>query len=109
MNEVVRAIKALRPNATFTFGKNSREIQVLEFDYLIWLDKDTTAPTKSEVDAQLAKQEAERYKELRAPEYPPLTDLADAIYWQSQGDNSKMEAYMAAVEAVKQKYPKGEQ
>lgn len=47
------------------------------------------------------------YRRQRQPEYPPLQDLADALYWQSKGDNSKMEAYVAACEAVKQKYPKG--
>jgi hypothetical protein len=107
MNEVIRAIKELRPGSQFAFGKNSQEIQVLDFDHLIWLDKNTTAPTQTEMDAQLAKQEAERYKDQRAPEYPPLSDLADAVYWQSQGDESKMVAYVAAVEAVKAKYPKG--
>lgn len=48
-----------------------------------------------------------KYKLDRIREYPPLQDLADALYWQSKGDNSKMEAYVAACEAVKEKYPKG--
>ena len=43
---------------------------------------------------------------LRQALYPPLADLADALYWQSKGDNSKMDAYNAAVEAVKQRFPK---
>lgn len=43
---------------------------------------------------------------LRRAAYPPLTDFADAMYWQAQGDNSKMTAYIAACEAVKLKYPK---
>ena len=43
---------------------------------------------------------------LRQAEYPPLADLADALYWQSKGDSSKMDAYNAAVEAVKQRFPK---
>lgn len=47
------------------------------------------------------------YQRLRRREYPLLEDLADAIYWQSQGDDSKMAAYLAAVDAVKSKYPKG--
>ena len=47
------------------------------------------------------------YRRQRVTEYPPLQDLADALYWQSKGDNSKMEAYVAACEAVKEKYPKG--
>jgi hypothetical protein len=32
--------------------------------------------------------------------------LADAVYWKENGDNTKMEAYLAAVEAVKAEYPK---
>lgn len=44
--------------------------------------------------------------ELRRDAYPPLTDLADAIYWQSQGDSRKMDAYTAAVAAVKAQFPK---
>ena len=51
---------------------------------------------------------ANEYKYLRSPEYPPLTDLADAMYWSSQGDNTKLEAYYAACEAVKLKYPKAQ-
>jgi hypothetical protein len=44
--------------------------------------------------------------ELRRFSYPPMTDYLDAAYWQSQGDDSKMNAYLAAVEAVKTLYPK---
>ena len=46
------------------------------------------------------------YISKRAPEYPPLTDLADALYHQSKGDETKLTAYLAKCEAVKQKYPK---
>lgn len=47
-----------------------------------------------------------KYKSLRILEYPPLTDLADAMYWASHGDNTKLEAYYGVCEAVKLKYPK---
>ena len=50
--------------------------------------------------------DAHAYIAKRAPEYPPLTDLADALYHQSKGDETKMTAYLAKCEAVKQKYPK---
>jgi hypothetical protein len=50
--------------------------------------------------------DANEYKGLRQPEYPPLTDLADALYHQSKGDETKLTAYLAKCEAVKQKYPK---
>jgi len=46
------------------------------------------------------------YKYKREREYPPLTDLADALYHQSKGDETKLTAYLAKCEAVKQKYPK---
>ena len=48
----------------------------------------------------------EQYKNKRAFEYPPLADFADAMYWASQGDNTKLDNYYAACEAVKLKYPK---
>jgi len=50
--------------------------------------------------------DAHAYIAKRQPEYPPLTDLADALYHQSKGDETKLTAYLAKCEAVKQKYPK---
>jgi len=35
-----------------------------------------------------------------------LSDFVDAMYWQARGDDTKMTAYLAAVDAVKAKYPK---
>lgn len=70
---------------------------------------------KVEIDDALVQEEIVRLKQLqianayirkRQIEYPPITELADALFWQSQGDNTKMTAYLAKVEAVKQKYPK---
>lgn len=81
------------------------------YESIQWFD-DRPRPSKSEVEAELAAQMTEwdrtEYRRLRAPEYPPVTDLADAIFWQQQGDDSKMAAYVAACEAVKAKYPKPE-
>lgn len=62
------------------------------------------------VDTEIARLKSEydatEYQRKRQPEYPPLTDLADALYHQQNGDDTKMTAYLAKVEAVKQKYPK---
>jgi hypothetical protein len=44
--------------------------------------------------------------ELRRFAYPPMADYLDAVYWQSQGDSSKMTAYLSAIEAIKLQYPK---
>ena len=53
-----------------------------------------------------AHKESIAYIEKRQKEYPSLTDLADALYHQSKGDETKLTAYLAKCEAVKQKYPK---
>ena len=62
------------------------------------------------VDAAAAEIAAERaatqYQRDRQPEYPSLADLADALYWSNQGDNTKLDEYYAACAAVKAKYPK---
>jgi hypothetical protein len=42
----------------------------------------------------------------RYAEYPPVAEFADAMYWQSKGDSSKMAAYFAKCDSVKQKHPK---
>lgn len=48
----------------------------------------------------------EDYRALRSAEYPPIADFADAMYWIARGDDAPMKRYFAAVEAVKQKFPK---
>ena len=62
------------------------------------------------VDAAAAELAAEaaatQYQRDRQPEYPSLADLADALYWSNQGDNTKLDEYYAACAAVKAKYPK---
>lgn len=42
----------------------------------------------------------------RAQAYPALADFADAMYWASQGDPSKLEAWTAQVTAIKALFPK---
>lgn len=51
-------------------------------------------------------QHTEDVDRLRREAYPPLANLADALYWQTRGDSTKLEAYHAAVAAVKARYPK---
>ena len=95
-----QALYSLRPGAEWT----------LRGDDLEWLDTKQTRPTDTQIAAEIIRLQAEydeqEYARKRAPEYPPLTDLADALYHQSKGDETKMTAYLAKCEAVKQKYPK---
>ena len=46
------------------------------------------------------------YQSTRQPLYPSLGDFADAMYWNSKGDSSKLTAYYAACEKVKTDNPK---
>ena len=70
----------------------------------IQLDQSLVDAAAAEIAAEQA---ATAYQRQRAPEYPPLSDLADALYWASAGDSTKLDEYYAACEAVKAKYPKG--
>lgn len=48
--------------------------------------------------------QANAYKELRAREYPDFREYLDGIV---KGDQAQIDAYIAACQAVKNKYPKG--
>ena len=48
--------------------------------------------------------QANAYKELRAKEYPDFREYLDGIV---KGDQAQIDAYIAACQAVKNKYPKG--
>ena len=65
---------------------------------------------QSDIDAARATLNAEAaaiaYQSIRQPLYPSLGDFADAMYWNSKGDSTKLEAYYAACEKVKTDNPK---
>ena len=67
---------------------------------LVQSDIDTARAT---LDAEAA---AIAYQSTRQPLYPSLGDFADAMYWNSKGDLTKLEAYYAACEKVKTDNPK---
>lgn len=71
----------------------------------IELDQTLVDAAAVEIAAELA---ATEYQRQRAPEYPSMADLADAMYWNSTGDSTKLDEYYAACAAVKAKYPKPE-
>ena len=112
---IVNALKNLCPDAQFVL--DGGEIQ-WELDdngnetpsNLTWFSS-TPIPTKAQLDAELVRVAAgfaaTEYQRKRREAYPPLSELADALYHQQNGDESQMTAYLAKVEAVKVKYPKG--
>lgn len=95
-----QAILSLRPNAQWILNGNS-------YDGLDWLDQSQTKPTEAEVNAEVARLQAEydakEYARKRAREYPPLGDQLDALF-----HAGVFPPEMAAmIQAVKDKYPKG--
>ena len=100
MITLVDALVSLRPGA----------IWVVRGTEIEWLDETQTQPTETEIQAELTRLQAEydskQYQRDRQPEYPSLADLADALYWSNQGDNTKLDEYYQACAAVKAKYPK---
>jgi hypothetical protein len=59
--------------------------------------------TEEEAEALRPKPPVPTYKELRAAEYPPITDLLDGIV---KGDEEQIQAYKDVCLAIKAKYPK---
>lgn len=87
---MIEALYKLNPQIVRTDGEVAYDAEGNEVIY----DKNT-------VEALVA---SEAYKELRAREYPPITDYIDGIV---KGDNAQVQAYIDACLAVKNKYPKG--
>tara|TARA_R100000664_G_scaffold21981_1_gene31380 strand:+ start:816 stop:1130 length:315 start_codon:yes stop_codon:yes gene_type:complete len=96
------AVKALAPNAEF---------QVVDNSTLNWLMANgDTQPTDSQITTKLEELKTAynnvKYKRDRQPLYPALADFADAMYWNSKGDTTKLTEYYAACEKVKSDNPK---
>ncbi len=99
MNYLQKAIKNLRPNASFGIEDT--------YESLIWFSADIEPPTKEEVEreADKIKKEYEKteYKRLRELEYPDFREYLDGIV---KGDKNQMQKYIDACIQVKKKYPK---
>lgn len=78
---------------------------------LDWYSPDINIPSRNQIETRISELQAIsdslKYQDQRKREYPPLENLADALFWQANGDSSKMTTYLAQVAAVKEKYPKG--
>lgn len=93
---IEKAIESLRPNSKW----------VISGDELEWLDQNQTQPTEAEIAAEVARLQAEyeakEYQRQRAAEYPSFADQFDLLY------HGGYDAWKAAIDAVKTKYPKPE-
>lgn len=98
MNKI-DALLSLRPGAQWA----------LNSDTLTWLDTEQAQPTEAEIQAEIARLQADfnakEYQRNRAAEYPDFKDYLDGIV---KGDAAQIQAYIDACQAVKAKYPKPE-
>ena len=101
--DITRALLKLAPGAEWV---NIND----DYNQLQWLSPDIPKPSKSQVEAKIKELQKEwedtQYQRDRAPQYPSLADFADAYYWAQKGDNTKMNAYIAQCDEVKNQYPK---
>tara|TARA_R100000426_G_C4794874_1_gene100178 strand:+ start:574 stop:843 length:270 start_codon:yes stop_codon:yes gene_type:complete len=87
MIKYIKAIKAINPNAEFTFN---------DVDNITWLNG-TTPISKSDIEQKINERE---YIDKRAAEYPSIVDQLDDIY------HNGVEGWKTTIKAVKDKYPK---
>jgi hypothetical protein len=98
---IVFALNNLRPGAEWTCDHGT-------YEGITWHDTVQTKPTKEEIEAEIERliqqYQSDEYKRKRAAEYPDFRDYLDGIV---KGDQEQINAYIAACNAVKNKYPKG--
>jgi tRNA A37 N6-isopentenylltransferase MiaA len=93
-----QAILSLVPDAEF----------VIREDVIDWHNPAVAPVTEAEIQAEITRLQAEyaanEYQRLRAAEYPDFREYLDGVV---KGDQTQIDAYIAACQAVKAKYPKG--
>jgi len=89
-----KAIDSLRPNSQW----------VLRGEIIEWMDTEQTQPTDDEISAEIMRLQSEydskEYQRQRAAAYPSIADQLDLLY------HGGMDAWKAAITAVKTQYPK---
>jgi hypothetical protein len=92
-----KAISSLRPSAEWVLRGDT-------YDGLEWLDQSQAKPTESEINAEIARLQAEydakQYQRDRAKEYPSFAEQFDTLY------HGGYDAWKATIDSVKAKYPK---
>jgi hypothetical protein len=84
----------------------SIELRNEDYDEIVAAAEIAKLNPAPEVPAEvLAALTATRYQRQRAAEYPPFADYLDGVV---KGDQAQIDAYIAACQAVKAKYPKPE-
>lgn len=96
--DITVALTTLFPGAKWAF------YGPVTYENLTWLDEEVSKPSKTTLDAEVARLQAEydanQYQRNRAKEYPSYADQFDTIFHEG------IDAWKAQIQAVKDKYPK---
>jgi hypothetical protein len=99
LTDIIKSILAINPNAEVT-------VRADDVKQITW-HGDTTPIAEADILAKQAElqadYEAKEYQRNRASEYPSIGEQLDMIYHAGQGGD----AFQAAIQAIKDKYPKG--
>ena len=87
-------------NEIFAYEADGSQDRIIPKDYVAITDAEADQIRTAQVQANL---DALTYADKRRAEYPPVTDYLDAVV---KGDQAGIDAYIAACQAVKAKYPK---
>jgi hypothetical protein len=97
--DITHALSSLYPGLGWSVSGDS-------YEGLNWPSQDNK-PTEEELIEEVERLQAEyelvKYKEDRAKEYPDFREYLDGVV---KGDQDQIDAYIAACQAVKDKYPK---
>lgn len=98
--DIPKALVSLRPKAQWR----------LSGDVLKWDDKVQTEPTKSEIDAEVIRLQAEfdalEFSRNRAKSYPSIADVTVALAEKAEGNSQMWDTITAERLAVKAKFAK---
>jgi len=100
MTTLARSIKAINPNASFTFNDN-------DLDTIQWNEGTTPIP-KADILAKQAELQTtydnNKYQRDRAVAYPSIQDQLDMQYWDKVNSTT---TWQTAIAKVKSDNPKG--
>ena len=80
------------------------EMRHVNYDALL-IHPEVVLPNNTISVEEIQAHNSTKYQRDRQNEYPPITDYLDGIV---KGDQAQVDAYIAACQAVKSKYPKPE-
>jgi len=99
MTDILKAIKAINPNAEVSINAD-------DINQITWHNGTTPIDNQTILNKQqelIAEYQDNEYKRNRSKEYPDFKEYLDGIV---KGDNAQVQKYINDCLAVKAKYPK---